>query len=190
VTGKKLSPTAAAHTHDCADVRQGLCLQPQPPSLLPTPGLSSSAGGFWQSGTALNLAVPTPRGVQEPTYKAPSCLSASSAARWSIGPRASTHRPLHTAQIQRHPTARSSAPGPHATLACTQLSLPNLNQTALFRHTGMAANHSSSLGLARKPHARGKSFPDSNDSGVLKGKFPQSAHSVLTRTAGDPPHEY
>lgn len=59
-----------------------------------------------------------------------------------------------------------------------------------FYCTGMSANHSSSPGLARKPHARGKSFPDSNDSHFLKGKFPYSAHSVLTRTAGDPPHEY
>lgn len=104
------------------------------------------------------------------------------------GSLASEHSPSpagvsHPGQAHTVPFPQPSHPRAHPTL-------PNHHQIPFFGRTGMSENHSSSPGLAKKPHVRGKSLPDSNDSHFLKGKFPSSAHSVLTRTAGDPPHEY
>lgn len=71
---KKLLPMEAAQAQDCMDISRGLCLWPWLPFLCPTPWTQRLCWGILPSGTALTLAVPTPRGVQEPTCEAPSCV--------------------------------------------------------------------------------------------------------------------
>lgn len=91
-------------------------------------------------------------------------------------PRSILHQPTGVS----HPWQAHTVPFPQPSHPRAPPTLPNPHPTPFSCCTGM----SSSPGLAKKPHARGKSFPASNDSHFLKGKFPYSAHSVLTRTAG------